>query len=125
MNSKIIGVGIGLALFLLVAALQLARVAGCFVDAEKQARIVTTRGNLYCVRTAIQIFLDRRGHLPRSLDELTQEIGDAPGLLKRDALIDSWGHPFLYVAKGTNAFSVCSAGPDGRRGTRDDLAQEQ
>ena len=62
--------------------------------------------------------------MPETLDELTRGSEEFPALLLKENLIDSWGHALVYTKKGANAYEIRSAGPDGRLGTRDDIAQE-
>src|SRR5207248_1279381 len=45
--------------------------------------------------------------IPRYMSELVRE--------------DGWGKPLLYEATGPTAFRLTSDGPDGRRGTPDDI----
>jgi len=37
---------------------------------------------------------------------------------------DGWGNPIIYEATGPSTFRLISVGPDGRRGTQDDILRE-
>ncbi|MEI7901445.1 MAG: type II secretion system protein GspG [bacterium] len=88
---------------------------------DKTARITTTRASITQIEQAVQIFAMRHNSkLPDTLDELTADTDDNPGLLKEGAINDSWGVPFGYTKTGRK-FKITSAGPDGEMGTEDDI----
>lgn len=87
----------------------------------EKASITATRTSIANIEKAVQIFaMSHNGKLPDSLDELTVGTDDNPGIMKPEALIDSWGTPFSYSKRG-KTFTITSAGPDGEMGTADDL----
>lgn len=101
----------------ILAAVVIPNVIGHDEEARKQA----TRTSITAIEQAVQIFAMRHnGKLPDTLDELTQGTDDHPGLLKENALNDSWGSPFSYTKQGKK-FKVISAGPDLETGTDDDI----
>ena len=88
---------------------------------DEEARKAATRTSITAIDQAVQIFAMRHnGKLPDTLDELTQGTDDKPGLLKENALNDSWGSPFSYTKQGKK-FKVISAGADLETGTDDDI----
>lgn len=88
---------------------------------DKTARITTTRASITQIEQAVQIFAMRHNSkLPDTLEELTVDTDDNPGLLKEGAINDSWGLPFGYTKTGRK-FKITSAGPDGEMGTEDDI----
>jgi hypothetical protein len=54
---------------------------------------------------------------PKTLDELATYFGDAPGIPVKT---DPWGHD-LVMTCGDNGIAVLSLGPDGEKGTPDDI----
>ncbi len=92
-----------------------------FTGQDTEARITTTRGSIATIEQAVQIFgMKHNGKLPDSLEELTQGTDENPGLLKENALNDSWGTPFSYTKQGKKV-KITSAGPDCEMGTQDDI----
>lgn len=101
----------------ILAAVVIPNVIGHDEEARKQA----TRTSITAIEQSVQIFAMRHnGKLPDTLEELTQGTDDHPGLLKENALNDSWGSPFSYTKQGKK-FKVVSAGPDLETGTDDDI----
>ena len=113
-----------LVLLLAYCAVWIARMAGCNPSADTMARIEITRGRIACLEASLSIYNTKQKRMPETLDELTCGSEEFPALLRKENLVDSWGHALVYTKKGANAYEIRSAGPDGRLGTRDDIAQE-
>ncbi len=58
--------------------------------------------------------------LPASLDEMEQPLqpGEPPFAIVED---DPWGNPYVLEHIGSDEIRVTSRGPDGRKGTEDDI----
>jgi len=99
-------------------------VLGCllFINtgiAEPESPTASTRTSIGSICNAVRVFDMHVGRLPDSIDDLTNPINDRTPLLKKEGLVDAWGHAFLYTRQG-QTFEVRSAGPDGQMGTEDD-----
>lgn len=57
--------------------------------------------------------------LPDSLDELSQ--GPNPMVKDSSKLNDPWGNKYIYEKNGNQDYTIYSVGPDGQRGTKDDV----
>ena len=84
-------------------------------------RVSATFQTLSVIVTAIQAWEVKTGTLPDSLEQLTVETDDAPAVLTKGSLYDSWGNAFQYTKIGTHRFEVRSAGPNGIMGDDDDI----
>ena len=113
-----------LLLLLAYCAAWIARMAGCNPSADTMTRIEITRGSIACLEATLSFYYTKQKRMPETLDELTCGSEEFPALLRKENLVDSWGHALVYTKKGANAYEVRSAGPDGRQGARDDIAQE-
>lgn len=93
--------------------------------------LISRRGPL-----AAQIALFRRhvGRYPRDLDELIEKPANeadrakwaGPYIADVESLEDAWGNPLIYEPIGTGddqEYELWSAGPDGKKGTRDDVRE--
>jgi general secretion pathway protein G len=60
--------------------------------------------------------------LPDSLDELSQ--GPNPMVKDSSKLNDPWGNKYIYEKNGNQDYTIYSIGPDGQRGTKDDVYAE-
>jgi general secretion pathway protein G len=122
------------------SALFLVILAGVFVPVTGQ-RTVTKRKRaeiqIYGLSAALGMFEFQNGYYPSSTNALNDLIVQPAGATNwhkyydgRDDKIplDPWGHPYLYEYPGkheTNAYDLSSAGPDGKFGTADDIANWQ
>ncbi len=113
-----------LGLLLAYCAAWACRCAGCFTSADMMARIEITRIRSACLEAPLSIYYTKQKRMPETLDELTRGSEEFPALLRKEDLVDSWGHALVYTKKGANACEIRSAGPDGRLRTWDDIAQE-
>ncbi len=80
------------------------------------------RTQLFAFRNAVSMYKLMNKRLPTSLDDLTKPDADGERFLGDDRIpLDPWGRPYMYLATD-RAFSIASAGPDGKFGTEDDIA---
>jgi len=75
-----------------------------------------TRTALKIVRNNLEFYYQVYGQYPKVLNDLTK----GRSRLKPKALIDPWKRPFNYSLED-RGFTLCSDGPDGKRGTKDDI----
>lgn len=88
-----------------------------------QAKASVAKQKIATIESAIQVFQNDYGRLPRSLEELVsrpsdipQEKWNAPTLKAKD-LVDPWDRPFVYQAPGDHGvFDLYSPGADGQGG---------
>ena len=73
-----------------------------------------------CVDTALKVYNMKHGKYPDSLDALT----DKSDPLLKGGLVDPWGNKLKYEKQGKKRPMIRSAGPDGKMGTDDDLANQ-
>lgn len=88
----------------------------------KDAKIRSALGDIKTYQSAIDIFaLEHNDQYPKTLDELV----NGPKRYLRDMNKDPWGNPYVYVVPGDyhrDSYDIFSMGPDGARGTADDVA---
>ena len=87
---------------------------------SQKAKIDATRVSISSIENAIQTFEIMTGSYPKAAEELTAPIGSSKGLLKPNALIDSFGTPFQIKFSG-DSWEIRSAGPDKQMGNGDDI----
>lgn len=76
-----------------------------------------TIGKMAAILEAVFLYTDSKKGLPPTLITVNRAYAD-PGILQ-----DGWGQSFVYLVDLTNkSFVLSSAGPDGKRGTQDDLS---
>ncbi len=68
----------------------------------------------------IETYYVNQGELPENLEAMTG--GDAP--LMDEVPKDPWGHDYIYEVRGEREFRIISKGPDGERGTNQDLVYD-
>lgn len=84
-------------------------------------------------KAALITFAEDTGHYPDKAKGLAQLLQQPQGTtnwhgpyLDSDTIPkDPWGHDYIYEVPGrhnTNSFDLMSPGPDGRPGTKDDIA---
>ena len=84
-----------------------------------QTRAELTTANLESISRAVLGWMsDTGGQVPESLKDLQRTR--SYGL----SLTDSWGREIIYEKISDNSFRLCSAGPDGRFNTDDDIVKE-
>jgi general secretion pathway protein G len=103
----------------------------------KAARRKMAEQEIYGLDTALDMFKTDNGYYPSGTNALNDLMVKPAGATNwhqyyegRDGkiLLDPWGHAFLYEypgKHGTNAYDLSSAGPDGKFGTEDDIANWQ
>ena len=80
------------------------------------AAIALIGTNALVIGEAVHDYYDTHGALPESLAVLQ---------LRQSELVDPWGHDFVYLPRiEDDTFALYSAGPDGLRGTDDDILGE-
>jgi general secretion pathway protein G len=94
-------------------------------------RIKMTITQIGAFSEALKMFKGDIGHYPNGLNDLVVQPAGASTnwheYLDRIPF-DPWGHPYLYEYPGkhrTNSYDLSSAGPDGKFGTEDDIANWQ
>jgi general secretion pathway protein G len=79
------------------------------------------------IKTALDCYRIDNGFYPKSLNDLIQQPSSTTnwhGPYLDNVPIDPWGHKYIYEFPGkhdTNSYDLMSAGPDGKRGTDDDI----
>ncbi len=89
--------------------------------AVNEGRRRATVAALGKIAGAIAKYRDSNGSVPPARDIIT--LTDALHPLYMDELVrqDAWGNPIDYELTGGSSFRLISRGPDGRRGTDDDI----
>jgi hypothetical protein len=64
--------------------------------------------------------MKNNSQFPNTIEDLVTGTADHPGLLKKGNLIDNWGTPYGFLKTG-KSIRICSAGPDRKMGTEDDM----
>ena len=94
-----------------------------FAGQATDARIRTALGDIKLYESALDMYaLDNNDKYPPSLDSLVG--GDKQYV--RDLNKDPWGNQYNYVKPGVKhprSYDLFSSGPDGVKGTEDDVAQ--
>lgn len=89
---------------------------------SRDAKIRAALGDIKNYQTALDLFaLANNDKYPKTLQELVS--GKKKYL--RDLRPDPWGNPYVYLMPGKHypeSFDMFSMGPDGTRGTADDVA---
>jgi general secretion pathway protein G len=88
----------------------------------KDAKIRSALGDIKTYQSAIDIYaLEHNDQFPKTLNDLVS--GSKKYL--RELNVDPWGNAYVYVVPGEHhrdSYDVFSMGPDGARGTADDVA---
>ncbi|MEO1268017.1 MAG: type II secretion system protein GspG [Myxococcota bacterium] len=93
---------------------------GASVDATmEEAQIQDTRARLARVESAIQMYQLQHNKVPKKLKDLSK--GDKKVLPSDSSLEDAWGNIFVYSRKDDTTYTLSSRGPDGQKGTVDDI----
>jgi general secretion pathway protein G len=86
------------------------------------AKIRAALGDIKTYQSAIDLYaLEHNDQFPKTLDALVS--GRKKYL--RELNEDPWGNPYVYLVPGehhADSFDIFSMGPDGARGTGDDVA---
>jgi len=111
-----------LILVTVIIAVLAGMVALNFRGASADAKIRAALGDIQTYQTAIDLYaLDNNDQFPQRLEDLVS--GDKKYL--RELNRDPWGNPYVYTVPGQHhrdSYDVFSMGPDGQRGTEDDVA---
>lgn len=88
----------------------------------RDAKIRSALGDIKTYQSAIDIFaLEHNDQFPKTLDALV----NGPKKYLRELNNDPWGNPYVYIVPGEHhrdSYDIFSMGPDGVRGTTDDVA---
>ena len=86
-----------------------------------EGRRRATANGMQKLAEAVEKFRSTNGSLPNARDiaALTDILN--PKYMTELVREDGWGKPILYEVMGPTAFRLTSDGPDGRRGTSDDI----
>lgn len=91
---------------------------GSATDAKNKAAL----GDIKAYESAIELYaLENNDQYPATLQQLT--TGKKQYI--RELNKDPWGNAYVYLKPGEhhrNSYDIFSAGPDGARGTEDDIA---
>ena len=95
-----------------------------FLAAINEGRRRTTRQSLEKLASGIAKYRASNGMLPAASDivELTNVLH--PQYVDELIRVDGWDTPIDYEVTGASTFRLVSRGPDGRRGTDDDIVFE-
>jgi general secretion pathway protein G len=125
-------------LFVIAAIILTFLIVGA-ISSGIQAERKSARNRMAVIRigtlgNALERFKSDNGYYPASSNGLNDLVVKPPGAtnwhreyqiyIERIPL-DPWGHAYLYEypgKHGTNAYDISSAGPDGKFGTEDDIA---
>ncbi len=103
-----------------------------FSGVSERSRVTATQTQLSTFKTALDAYEVDMGSYPKGKDgllNLIQQPRDAKNwhgpYLQADAVPkDPWGNDYVYECPGRHNpsfYDLCSAGPDGRLGTDDDI----
>lgn len=129
MNLKKINKGftlIELLIVIVILGLLASLVAPAMFSKVDSSKIKTAETQMKMLETSLNTFRLDVGGYPDQLSELIQSDKkgwDGP-YLPKDVPLDPWGNPYLYSKPGADgkAFSLSSAGKDGRPGGEDENA---
>ncbi len=113
---------IELILVTVIIAVLAGMVTLAFQGTAKDAKIKTALGDIARYGTALDLFaLDHNDAYPSSLQELVSGSKKYVKELNKDP----WGNDWIYLMPGEKypeSYDMFSTGPDGQRGTPDDVA---
>ena len=88
----------------------------------KDAKIRSALGDIKTYQSAVDIYaLEHNDQFPKKLEDLV----NGPKKYLREMNKDPWGNPYVYIVPGEHhrdSYDIFSMGPDGARGTADDVA---
>lgn len=125
---------IELLLVLVILGILAAIVVPKFAGRTEQARVTAAHTQISAFSTALDAFEVDNGYYPKGkngLQDLVQKPRDAQnwhGPYVKDIPNDPWNNPYAYESPGrrnTSSYDLMSAGPDGRAGSEDDIANWQ
>ncbi len=89
-----------------------------------EKRDETTRRQLDLISRGIQDYNGVHGQVPQASDFMKLIDILTPEHLDQILYIDAWSNPFIYRFLSTSTYDLRSSGPDGKKGTDDDLTTE-
>ncbi|MBN1903319.1 type II secretion system major pseudopilin GspG [Candidatus Sumerlaeota bacterium] len=103
-----------------------------FAGRSEQARITAAETQISNFETSLDAFEVDNGYYPEGdegLIELLEQPENAKNwkgpYLKHSIPLDPWGNAYIYECPGSNnenGYDLMSMGPDGQKGTEDDIA---
>ena len=118
-------------LVLVILATLAAIVVPKFAGRSEQAKITAAQTQIANFETALDAFEVDNAYYPKGddgLQLLVEEPKDAKNwrgpYLKKGIPLDPWDNAYIYECPGKNnenGYDLMSMGPDGRRGTEDDI----
>ena len=121
-----------LLLVLVILGVLAAIVIPKFSGRTEQARETAAKTQISGFSTALDAFEVDNGYYPsgsEGLGELIEKSKNATNwrgpYLKQAIPVDPWGNAYIYESPGkhnTSGYDISSTGPDGRAGTKDDVA---
>ena len=94
------------------------------LKAVNDGRLRTTTQAMYEIAAGIEMYRTANGILPNAKDIVVLTDILHPNYMTQLVREDGWGNPIIYEVTGTT-FRLVSLGPDGRRGTPDDIIIEK
>lgn len=91
------------------------------VAAVNEGRRRTTSQSMQQLAAAVEKYRTANGSLPNARDIVALTDALHPTYMSDLIREDGWGRPIAYEVTGSTTFRFVSAGPDGRRGTADDI----
>ena len=105
------------------AILILCSCVGVLKGKIEESKIQLAKADLAAIRTSLEMFHLQYGKYPSHTEGLRALVDN--GLLSPDKLMDPWRHRYAYTYPGKlnpRGFDLLSAGPDGFRGSVDDIS---
>lgn len=92
----------------------------------KTANITAAQASVKSLSEAVTSYYIKNKKLPNSLNQLVEGSDDDPPILEggEGALIDPWDNEYTFETHGKR-FVIISAGPDGEKGTEDDIRSDK
>lgn len=86
-----------------------------------QAKVDACKAQLDNIASHVEMYLYEHDEYPNGLDDLTKTTErNKKKTLKNSQLRDPWKTKLIYATEG-DGFKLCSAGPDKREGSGDDI----
>jgi len=100
-------------------ALVLFRLLGLDTSSRYDKNHAITVSRMGSLADCLNEYLTKNGRLPDTIAALLSSSSKS-SMTNLDSYIDAWEHRFIFEPNDTN-FVLISIGPDGIRGTRDDI----
>jgi len=125
---------IELLLVLVILGILAAIVVPKFAGRTEQARVTAAQTQISSFSTALDAYEVDNGSYPQGKSGLNSLVVAPSGMTSwkgpyvKDIPVDPWNHPYVYECPGrhnASSYDLYSAGPDGRAGNDDDVANWQ